>query len=172
MAAQIAALALQQGQAQSDLDTKAEETQDSIADQADAAEVATMHQEASTMRAGAWESGILQISAGACSIASAGAGIGATAGSGAMGASGVMKGLSEGLSGGGTIAGGLSKAATTDLEASATASKALADAAQRSGGVDSDAKKSAQQFVQAAVDFFREYESTKAQAQAAAVHGA
>jgi hypothetical protein len=169
MAAQIAALAVQAGQAQQDIDTKSAEAEDSVQDQAEAAEVTTMHAEASALRTSAWESGLLQVGAGACTIAGAGASLG---GGTAQAAGGMLKGVGEGLSGGATIAGGLGKAAATDLEASATASKALADSAERAGGVDRDAKKSAETFVQAAIDFYREYASTKAQAQAAALHGA
>jgi hypothetical protein len=172
MGAEIAALAVKSGQTQRDIDTKATETQDSIADRAAAASVNTMHDEASTMRAGAWESGLLQIGAGAFSIASAGESIGAQPGTEAAGIAGGLKGISEGLSGGSTLAGGLNKAAETDSEALATASKALSDAAQRSGAALRDGQKGASDFIQSAIDFYREYQSTKAEAQAAALHRA
>jgi hypothetical protein len=191
--AEIAALAVKTGETQRDIETRAAETEDTVEDRAEQAEVSTMHDEASTMRAGAWTSGLLQVGAGVCSIASAGMSIDAahasqgpaacpTASPGgsvavsqavsAAGVAGMLKGFSEGLNGGGTLAGGLSKAAATDCEALATASKALADAAERSGAAARDGQKNASDFVQSAIDFYREYESTKAQADAAAVHGA
>ena len=46
------------------------------------------------------------------------------------------------------------------------------DAAGRAGDLDRDAHKSAESFVQAALDFYREYAQAKAQAEAAALHGA
>ena len=193
MGAEIAALAVKSGETQQDIETKAAETQDSVEDAADQAEVETMHDEASTTRAGAWTSGLLQMGAGAFSIASAGmsfeaAQLGGGAGAGSTAPppppadvvqaakdaaiAGLLKGASQGLDGGGTLAGGLSKAAATDCEALATASKALADAAERSGAAARDGQKNASDFVQSAIDFYREYESTKAQADAAALHGA
>ncbi len=172
MAAQITALAVKAGQEQQDIDTKSTEAEDAVQDQADQAEVATMHEEASTIRAGAWESGILQISAGACTIASAAESVGANAGSKAAGIATGLKGSADILNGAATLAGGLSKAAGTDLEAQAAGSKALADAAERSGATARDSRKDASAFVQAAIDFYREYQSTKAQSEAAAVHAA
>jgi hypothetical protein len=170
--AEIAALAVQQGETQQNIDTVSTEQQDTVENQEDAAQVATLHDEASTMRAGAWESGLLQVSAGACAIGSAGASIGAAQGSTRAGVSGILKGTSEGLMGGGSLADGLSKAAATDTQALATGQKALSDAAQRAGDMDRDAQKSASAFVQSALDFYREYETAKRQAQAAAVHAA
>jgi hypothetical protein len=164
MGAEIAALALKTGQLQQDINTKAAETQDSIQDAADAAQVSTMHDEASTMRAGAWESGLFQIGAGVSSLASAGVS--------SSGATGSANAISQAMQSGSTLAGGLNKAAETDSEALATAQKALADAAQRSGSAARDGQKNASDFVQAAIDFYREYQSTKAEAQAAALHGA
>jgi hypothetical protein len=172
MGAEIAALAVKTGESQQDVDTKAAEAQDTVQASADAAQVSTMHDEASTMRTGAWTSGLLQMGAGALTIASAGVSVGAAAGSTASGVAGGLKGASEGMSGGSTLAGGLNKAATTDMDANAAASKALADAAQQSGAAERDGEKSASTFVQAAIDFYKEYEASKAQAQAAAVHGA
>jgi len=165
LGAEIAALAVKSGQLERSLETRAAEAQDSLQNDAEQAEVATMHDEASTMRAGAWASGLMQIGAGACSVAAAGTSAGSTAG-------GLLKGASEGLSGAATLAGGLSKAAATDTEALATGYKALADAAQRSGAAARDGQKSASDFVQSAIDFYREYRATKAQADAAALHGA
>jgi hypothetical protein len=172
MGAEIAALAVKLGKSEQDLNAKAAETQDQVEDAQEAAQVQTMHDEASTLRDGAWESGMLQIGAGACTVASGGI-------SAAGGTSNFMKalptmvkGVGEGLNGAATITGGLSKAAATDLEANATASKSIADAAGRAGGVDRDTQKNATQFVQAALDFYREYETAKAQSQAAALHGA
>lgn len=172
MGAEIAALAVKSGQTQEDISTRAAEIQDSIEDRAQQAEVQTMHDEASTLRAGAWESGLLQIGAGACSIASAGESIGALQGSKAAGIAGMLKGASQGLDGGGTLAGGLSKAVATDCEALATVSKALGDAAERSGAAARDGQKNASDFIQSAIDFYREYQSTRAQAEAAALHAA
>jgi hypothetical protein len=172
MGAEIAALAVKLGKSEQDLNAKAAEAQDQVEDAQEAAQVQTMHDEASTLRDGAWESGMLQIGAGACTAASGG--IAASGGtSDFMKALPTMvKGVGEGLNGAATITGGLSKAAATDLEANATASKSIADAAGRAGGVDRDTQKNATQFVQAALDFYREYETAKAQAQAAALHGA
>jgi hypothetical protein len=172
MGAAIAALAVQQGNAEEQTETQAAEAQDTLQDNAEAAQVATLHSEASTMRAGAWESGLLQIGAGVCTMGSAGVSMG-TGGSATGGQiATLLKGAGEGVTGAGTIVGGLSKAAATDLDASATASKALADAAGRAGDLDRDAHKSAESFVQAALDFYREYAQAKAQAEAAALHGA
>ena len=162
MGAAIAALAVQQGNAEEQTETKATEAQDNVQDAAETAQVATLHDEASTMRAGAWESGLFQVAAGAATMGSGGSGTAAA----------LMKGGADALNGLGTITGGLSKAAATDLAASATASKALADAAGRAGDLDRDAHKSVESFVQAALDFYREYAQAKTQAEAAAVHGA
>ncbi len=170
--AEIAALAVQQGQAQQDIETVSAEEQDTVQDQAADAQVATLHDEASTMRSGALESGLLQIGAGACAIGSAGASIGAAQGTFQAGVGGALKGLSEGLAGGGSLADGLSKAAATDLQALATAQQALGSAAQRAGDASRDGQKAASAYVQAALDFYKEYETAKAQAQAAAVHAA
>jgi hypothetical protein len=165
MGAEIAALAVRTGQLQQDVNTKSAETQDTIQDEADAAQVSTMHDEASTMRSGAWSSGLLEIGAGAATMGSAmpGASTNLTT---------ALKGGAEAMQGGSTLAGGLSKAAATDSEALATQQKAAADAAQRSGQAARDGQKNASDFVQAAIDFYREYQSTKAEAQAAALHGA
>jgi hypothetical protein len=179
--AEIAAIAVQQGEAQQTIDTTAAEAEDTSADAAAAAQVATLHQEASTTRAGALESGVLQISAGACAIASAGVAADAKVPSTTPGAaavspnttwSGVLKGASEGLMGGGTMADGLSRAAATDSQALATGQQAAATSAQQAAAAARDGQKSAESFVQAALDFYKEYETTKAQAQAAALHGA
>jgi hypothetical protein len=167
LGATIAALAVQCGQEEQNVSTAATETQDSIAAQASAAEVDQLHEEASTTRAGAWASGLLQVGAGVAGIASAGLSIGAAQGTVQAGVSTGLKGVADGLDGAGAIAGGLSKASATDLEALQTASKALADAAQRSGAADRDGLKTAGDYVQAAIDFYREVEQTKAQAEAA-----
>jgi hypothetical protein len=165
--AEITALAVQAGQTERALDTSAEQTEDAVQDQAEQGEVSTLHQEASTMRATAWESGCLQIAGGAASIAG---GVGGMEGD--KGFEGLMKGASEGLGGGATLAGGLGKAAETDSEALAAAEKATSDAAEREGDAARSAQKDATAFITAAIDFYREYQSTKAQANAAAVHGA
>jgi hypothetical protein len=59
-----------------------------------------------------------------------------------------------------------------DTDATATAWKAESDAAERTGSEMRDGEKSATTFVQAALDFYKEYQTAKAQAEAAAVHGA
>jgi hypothetical protein len=165
MGAEIAALAVRTGQLQQDVNTKAAEAQDTIQDEADAAQVSTLHDEASTMRSGAWSSGLLEIGAGAATMGSAMPGESANL-------STALKGGAQAMQGGSTLAGGLSKAAATDSEALATQQKAAADAAQRSGQAARDGQKNASDFIQAAIDFYREYQSTKAEAQAAALHGA
>lgn len=170
LGAEIAALAVKTGEVDEEIDTRAAETQDQVQDEAEAAQVSTLHDEASATRSFAWASGCLQIGAGALSMASGGEAMGS--GNKAAGIAGLLKGASEATSGAGTIVAGLGKAAATDMDAQATASKALADAAQRSGGELRDGQKSASAFVQSAVDFYREYEAAKGAAQAAALHGA
>jgi hypothetical protein len=176
--AAIAALAVQTGQAQHDLDAQAAERADATQSSAEAAEVAAMREEASAAREGAWTSGLLQVGAGACSMGAAGitldAGVSATgkAASSAGSYAALVKGFGEGLSGGSGLASGLARAATTDSEALAAAHKALADSAARAGGEARDAQKGASDFVQSALSFYREYAATRAQAQAAALHGA
>jgi hypothetical protein len=184
--AEIAALAVKAGLEQNKINSTAASAQDRMEDAANAAQVADLHAEASTMRSGAWMSGVLQMSAGACTIASAGLTLGQpttpTGGTTTAAQQASMhdwsaailtaKGVGEGFEAGSSLAGGLSKAAATDTEALATQEKALADAAQRSGSDARTAEQSATQFVQSAIDFYKEYEATKAQTQAAALHGA
>jgi hypothetical protein len=127
-----------------------------------------MHDEASTMRANAWESGCLQMAAGAVTIGGAIDGMNG----GSSSAVAAFKGTSDLLTGASTLAGGLGKAAETDDEALATAFKATADSSQREGDACRQAEKDSSSYISAAIDFYREYQSTKAQANTAAVHGA
>ena len=106
MAAQITALAVKAGQEQQDIDTKSTEAEDAVQDQADQAEVATMHEEASTIRAGAWESGILQ-SRRRVHDRLGRQSVGANAGSKAAGIATGLKGSADILNGAATLAGGL-----------------------------------------------------------------
>ena len=153
--ADIAAMTVKVGQAERDLDTKAEQTQNAVQDRAEQAEVSTLKDEAGTMRATAWESGCLQIASGVASMASAGCANGS-------GGAAFAKGAAEGLSGGATLAAGLGKAAGTDDDALTAAYKAASASAQRAGDLNRQAQKDAAGFIQAAIDFYREYQSGKA----------
>jgi hypothetical protein len=168
MGAEITALAIQNGQTESSLNETAQQSQDRIQDLAEQAQVSTMHDEASTMRASAWEAGLLQIAAGAATIGGGAASINGAS----SGVVSLIKGGADTLSGASAIAAGLGKAAETDDEALTAGSKATADAAQREADTCRQAQKDASSFISAAIDFYREYQSTKAQADAAAVHSA
>jgi hypothetical protein len=169
MGAEIAALAVQQGTAQQNIDNQAIGEQDSVEDQAEQAEVQTMHEQATETRNGAIASGALQIGGGLCSMGAGGLGMSSLKNAASL--STMMKGGSEAFVGGGTIAGGLGQAAATDSAALAAAQKSAGDAANRAGQTDRSAQKSASDFVESAIEFYREYETAKAQAAAAALHG-
>jgi hypothetical protein len=190
--AMIAELAIKNGELENRINNNAAEAQNTMEDAANQAQVAELHQEASDTRNSALIGGTLQVGAGLCSVAAAGASGGAAVGgNGASpatsatataqfidnlktlgGVGQLLKGASQSLDGAGTLTGGLGKAAATDDEALAAQSKALADIAQRGGDAARDAHKNSEAFVQSAIDFYREYESTQAAAQAAAVHRA
>jgi hypothetical protein len=179
LSAQIAALAVKTGETERDINSKAAETEDTTEDAANAAQVSLMHDEASTMRTGAWVSGLLQVGAGALSMASgavslngANTAAGSSAARAIAGQATMLGGGSQCLQAGSTLAGGYFKAAETDTEALTTAEKGIADAAQRTSGDARAAEKDASDFVQSAIDFYRQFQATKAQADAAALHGA
>jgi hypothetical protein len=163
--AELAALAVKAGQAQQDTAQRARDADEQLEVNEDNQEVASMRQKASEIR----DAGIAD-----------GLGMVAEGGTAAVAASffpGSPKG--DALKAGGKVANGgiqvgsaYTKAAEANRDADAAAHRASADQAKQAADDMHDAKKAGNDYVSAALDFYKEYTSAKGQANSAALHRA
>ena len=83
-----------------------------------------------------------------------------------------LKGAGKMGNGAAAIGGAFANSAAANDDANAAAAKSASDQAKSAAEDEHDAKKSAGDFISAALDFYREYTSAQASAQTAALHRA
>jgi hypothetical protein len=150
---QVAALMVENGEAERTTDHQARDAAREAESQADTAQVQALHDEASSMRTQGWVDAAAGV--GNAILKAYGTPIGQAAGEAA------------------TKVGDSAFSATQhDDEATAAADKAAADQAQAAAQDDTDAANDASQSIQTALDFDRTVQTTEAQTQLAALHRA
>jgi len=165
--AELAALMVEAGTQQRQTAQAARETQERTAEQEDDAEVSAMRQKANDIESAGWAEGLGMAFEGGMGIAGAAVG----------GAGASQRPIGAGLNAGGKVgdavglvAGGYAKADGATMDADAAAHKAAADRARAAGDDLKDARKSGDDLVSAALDFYREYTGAKSSERAAALH--
>lgn len=171
--AELAALMVKAGAAQRDTAQAARETQEKVEEQEDDAEVSAMRQKASDIQTAGWAEGLGMAFEGAMGVA--GAAVTAGAATGDAGATRRADGAGIGAGGRvgsatGLIAAAYPKADEATMDANAAAHKAASDRARTAGDDLKDARKSGDDLVSAALDFYREYTGAKASERGAALH--
>jgi hypothetical protein len=167
--AEIAALAVKSGEQQQTNAQAARDADQAIEVSEDQQQVAAMNKKADEIQAGGLASGLGMIAEGGFNVAAAG-----------MVASDGKESLnSAALKFGGTVLkASASMSAATDSafeaneDASAAAAKSASDQAKSAAEDENDAKKGAGDFINAAIDFYKEYTSAQASANSAAIHRA
>jgi hypothetical protein len=161
--AEVAAMAVQSGQAQRDVARAARDADEAIQESEDEQEVAAMHQKADDVRSQALVEGFGMIAEGGFEVA------GSTQGEAAR----------KGLEGGGKIANGTAqifaggmKAAEANDDAAAAQHRAAAEHAKSAAEDMHDASRDAADYVKSAIDFYRDYVSSEAESRSAALHRA
>jgi hypothetical protein len=162
--AELAALAVQSGEAQQTVAQAGRDVEEKIEVSEDDQQVADMRQKANDIRsAGLWEgAGMMLEGAGAVGSAFAHT---ALVGDGLKGAGKVGNGVAM-------MAAAKPKAAEANDDADAAAAKSASDQAKGAAEDLHDAKKAGGDLVSAALDFYREYTSAQASAHTAALHRA
>ncbi len=150
--AEIASLAVQDGDAEVTTEQEARDLGEQAQARADAAQVQAMHDEATSMRAEGVFDAVTAVGTGCLKAYCPGASFVAEAA--------------------GKVGDGLWHAAQHDDEAAAAAQKASSDQAKSAAQDDAEAASDAKAYVKAGLDFYREYVSTEAQTQSAALHRA
>ena len=162
--AELAALAVQSGEAEDAVAQEARDTEVAIEVREDARQVDAMHKKAGDIRtAGIWEgvgmavegvAGVLAVIPASNRVADA------------------VKLGGKAANGGAIIASTFYKATEADDDALADAAKSASDLAKGAADDLGDARKSAGDLISAALDFYREYTSAQAAANTAALHRA
>jgi hypothetical protein len=147
---EMAALDVQNGEVERRTADEQRETEEAAEAQADAAEVQAMHDEASSMRAQGVFDGVVSIASSAAKAYCPAAGAAIDAGE--------------------KVGDGFWHAAQHDDEANAAAQKAAANQADNAIKTAAGAVDDANAAIAAALDFDRNYTTTEAQAQLAALH--
>jgi hypothetical protein len=170
---EMAALMVENGEAERTAAHQERETEEAAQQQADAAQVQAMHDEASSLRGqGVFDAATAVVGACidvACPVATAGAGATSAASAGAVTEGLVARHATDGVE---KLGDGLWKAAQHDDEANAAADKASADQHASAAKDASDAASDANATLAAALDFDRNYTSIEAQTQLATLHRA
>jgi len=171
--AELAALMVDAGSRQRETAQAARETQEKVEEQEDDAEVNAMRQKASDIETAGWAEGLGMAFEGAMGIA--GAAVSARAAIGDPGAS--RRAVGAGLTAGGRlgsatglVASAYPKADEATMDANAAAHKAASDRARTAGDDLKDARKSGDDLVSAALEFYREYTGAQASERGAALH--
>jgi hypothetical protein len=164
LGAEMAALEIRNGDAERSMEHTQRSIDEAAQQAADAAQVQSMHDEASSMRTGAWVSGAIGIAAAGASVLIPAA---ATGGPSTWGMAASDLGTA-----GGKLTDGLFSAAEHGDEANAAQDKAASDRYASDAKDASDAASGADATVSNALDFARSYVATEAQTQAAALHRA
>ncbi len=171
--AELAALMVKAGAAQRDTAQAARETQEKVEEQEDDAEVGAMRQKASDIQTAGWAEGLGMAFEGGMGVA----GAAVTAGAATGDAGATRRADGAGIGAGGRvgsatalIAAAYPKADEATMDANAAAHKAASDRARTAGDDLKDARKSGDDLVSAALDFYREYTGAKASERGAALH--
>jgi hypothetical protein len=171
--AEVAALAVENGQTERNSDHEQRRLDEAGQQTADDQQVQAIHEEASSLRTQALVDGAIGVGT---AVVDAGIGIYAAQAASAASATSryttgnaISTALSTGLS---KVTDGLFGAAQKDDEANAAADKASADRYASDAQDASQDATDAESFVNSALDFVRGYEATVAQTQAAALHRA
>jgi len=162
--AELAALMVDAGSRQRETAQAARQTQEKVEEQEDDAEVDAMRQKANDIESAGWAEGLGMAFEGGMGVAGAAVGGGARPLGAGLNAGGKV-GDAVGL-----VAGGYAKADGATMDANAAAHKAAADRARTAGDDLKDARKSGDDLVSAALDFYREYTGAKASERGAALH--
>jgi hypothetical protein len=172
--AEMAALAVEEGNHERTFETHARDAYEQAEAHEDDQEVAAMRQKAEDIRTDAMKEGFGMMAGGAFDIAGGieTANVGSTQASqqGAAGEGAALRGGGEVVKGLATTWAAGDKAAQATDDANAAQHKAHADLAKDAAEDLHDAAKDAGDYVKAALDFYRDYVSTQAQTQGAALH--
>jgi hypothetical protein len=164
LGAELAELEIKNGDAERSIDHTQRSVDEAAQQAADAAQVQSMHDEASSMVVGAWVNGVIGVAAAGATVLIPPA---ATGGPSTWGMAASDLGTA-----GGKLADGLFGAAEHRDEADAAQDKAASDRYASDAKDAADAATSADATVSTALDFARSYVATEAQTQAAALHRA
>lgn len=164
MGAEMAALAVKNGEAERATAHDERSVQEAAAERADDEQVQAMRSEASSMRSEGWFDATVGVASACVAIGFAPA-QGATESADAIAGAHVIDGA-------GKLGDGFFKAGQHDNEADAARDKAAADRAESAARDVADAATDANASISAALDFDRTYVSLEAQTQSAALHRA
>jgi hypothetical protein len=167
--AEIAALAVKSGEQQQTNAQAARQADQAIEVSEDQQQVAAMNQKADEIRSGGLASGLGTIAEGGFNVAAAG--VVASDGKESL-QSAALKLDGTVLKAGASINAANSSASEANDDASAAAAKSASDQAKSAADDENDAKKSAGDFINAAIEFYKEYTSAQASANSAALHRA
>lgn len=157
----LAQLSVKNGTEQRRMAEESRATQEQLERQQDDLEVEAMRQKAADIRTGGILEGVGMIAAGGLTLAASGASDG-------LGKD--LRGFSQLSQALGNLGGAMKKADEASDDATATEHRAAADQAKQAADGLRDAQKNGQDFVSAAIDFYREYASAKSSEQSAALH--
>jgi hypothetical protein len=161
--AELAALLVKAGKSARDGDAASRAAAENAEDAAEKAQVDSLRQKASDIRREGWTDGISLAGEGACALAGAA--------SSSSTAQGVWKAAGISAEAGGKFVGGGYKADQATDDANAASHEADADHAKRAADDENEEMKNERDFINAAVDFYKQYSDTKAQERAAVTHG-
>jgi hypothetical protein len=167
--AEIAALAVKSGEQQQTNAQAARDADRAIEVSEDQQQVAAMNQKADEIQAGGLASGLGMIAEGGFNVAAAG--LVASDGKESLN-SAALKFDGTVLKAGASMNAATDSAFEANADASAAAAKSASDQAKSAADDENDAKKSAGDFINAALDFYKEYTSAQASANSAAIHRA
>jgi len=175
--AEMAALAVQTGTTERKVSSEARQAYEAAEASEDQKEVDAMRQKANDIETEGWiqaagmaAQGAMDVTAGGVGLKMLGADSSQLGIAKANDVSGIFRGLGLGAQAASTIGASGARAAQANDDANAALHKANADQAKEAADDMHDAQQDAADYVKAGLDFYRDYVSTDAQTQAAALH--
>jgi hypothetical protein len=179
LGAELAAMMVKTGQIERQQDEQERTADEKAQDAADQAQVAALHQKASDIESEGLVEGLTTVASGAMTLGSSvDSAQSSVQPAGSQAAADLKTGAAAWsfeatiFKGGGDIAGAAFKGAQANDDANAAAHASDSRRAKSAADNQSDDIKSDRDLINAAVDFYKQYTETKAQEQAALVHGA
>jgi hypothetical protein len=174
---EMAALAVQTGTAERKASSEARQAYEAAESSEDRKEVDAMRQKASDMETEGWiqaagmaAQGALDVAGGVGGLKMLGADSSQLGIAKANNVASIFRGIGLGAQAASTVGASIPRAAQANDDADAALHKANADQAKEAAEDMHDAQKDAADYVKAGIDFYRDYVSTDAQTQAAALH--
>jgi hypothetical protein len=178
-AAEMAALAVQTGTTEHKTSTEARQAYEAEEASEDQDEVDAMRQKANDIETEGWiqgagmaVQGAMDVAGGVDGLKMLGADSSQVGIAKANDVSGIFRGTGLGAQAAGSVGASVFRAHEANDDADAALHKANADQAKAAADDAHDAQQDASDYVKAALDFYRDYVSTDAQTQAAALHKA